>query len=181
MVKLAAAALVVAALAGNPTSAAPYWQLQTTADCAEETVRMAADQLGHPVTEAAVDAEAQRLGIYTLGLGTVWSGVPELVHHYGLGASGPAPMSKARLIWDLQHGAVVIASVNAETIWNPEGFRTDAPTTKADHAVVIEALEGSTAVLADTGVPVGDGERVPWARFLRAWSTSGRSAIVVRK
>lgn len=176
-------ALAASGFFGNPTGADAYWQAQTQPDCLEQSVRIAVDELHHKpvVTETAIDAYATSKGYYVPGVGTVSPQWTSLITHYGSTFTGPSGMSQARLETDLAKGYVVIVTLNSETIWNPLGYVTAHPSTGPDHAVVVEAVNAATGsvVLADTGIPTGENEVVPWSRFSQAWSASGWSAVVV--
>jgi hypothetical protein len=162
-----------------PISAAhgsnPYWEKQTAPDCVEQSVRVALDQVKHKavVSETRIDAYAQRIGIYDPSSGTTDDRWTRLISHYGGRYKGPRSTSRASLVAELAAGDSVIAIVNAQMLW------FGAPLNPANHAVVVEAVAGNTVTLSDGGVPWGNGEIVSWARFSRAWATSGWSGTAV--
>lgn len=176
-------AAALAATFGNPHSANPYWKMQTGPDCVEQSVRVAVDEVKHrsAVSESAIDAYAQRAGIYDPTIGTYSAAWPLLISHYGAHYSGPSSMSKTTLERDLNAKKAIIALINAETIWNPQGYVTAAPTTAADHALVVQAVNKKTGAvtLSDGGIPTGRGEVVSWKLFSKAWAASGYEAVAV--
>jgi hypothetical protein len=171
---------------GSPTSADKYWEVQTSGDCVEQSVRKAVDMVEgrSVVSQKAIDLYAEALGIFSPSVGTSSAWASDLISHYGATFSGPSAMSSLRLDTDLAKGAAVIVLVNAETLWTPQGYTVaDPQTTLADHAVVVEAVNKSTGAvtLSDGGIPTGENEVVSWALFSKAWATSGYSATVVTK
>jgi hypothetical protein len=72
----------------------------------------------------------------------------------------------------------VIAALNAETIWNIQGNRTNP-----DHAVVVTGVDtGNNIVhLNDSGTPNGRDEQIPMTTFSQAWATSNNLLIVTRE
>ncbi len=147
-------AATLAATFGNPHSANPYWQQQTGPDCVEQSIRVAVDEVKHRsvMSESAIDNVAQRAGIYSPSVGTYSAAWPLLIKFYGAHYSGPAAMSKTSLEHALAAKKAVIAVINAETIWNPQGYVTAHPTTAPDHAVVVQAVTPPVNVLLTVSV-----------------------------
>ena len=78
---------------------------------------------------------------------------------------------------DLAGGHKVIAGVNAETLWNTQGQRTDV-----DHAVVVTGVDTRADIvhLNDSGTPNGRDEQIPMATFTQAWATGNDLLIVTQ-
>jgi len=76
---------------------------------------------------------------------------------------------------DLAQQHKVIAAVNAQTIWNTTGDRS-----QDNHVVVVTGIDTNAGVvhLNDSGIKTGRDERVPLATFERAWATSQNLAVV---
>ena len=73
----------------------------------------------------------------------------------------------------------MIASVDAETIWNSLGIGSQPDSGTADHAVVVTGVDSDNGVvyLNDCGVPNGAAEAVPISVFEQAWATSQHAMV----
>jgi hypothetical protein len=75
----------------------------------------------------------------------------------------------------LRDGGAVIVNLNAETIWDLDGDRT-----QADHALVVTGVDTDNGVvhLNDSGTDDGADEQVSIDTFTAAWQTSGNEMVV---
>jgi hypothetical protein len=157
---------------GNPASAAPFWRLQHSSDCGEMA---AADVIGqithHEPTEQQITALAKSTPS-TAGPGPIWNppggtdirNLPVLLKHYGI-QSTLVQTDTGALEQDLAQGHKVIVILNAETIWNSKGNRTNP-----DHFVVVTGVDSKAGVvhLNDSGIKTGRDEKVSIATFEQA-------------
>ena len=167
---------------GNPAAAAPFWRLQHSSDCAELAVADVVGQVtGREPTERQVTALARRTPsssgagpIYRRRSGTEIDNLPVLLAHYRV-QSSLRQASIGELEQDLAQQHKVIAAVNAQTIWNTTGDRS-----QDNHVVVVTGIDTNAGVvhLNDSGIKTGRDERVPLATFERAWATSQNLAVV---
>jgi hypothetical protein len=188
---------------GDPVAAAEYWQPQHYDDCTLMAVADVVGQINHVlVSERQIidvakntPSEVHPGSIYikpadvddpNTGNGTDARDVVVLLDHFGVhgvitdgevaAQPGGLPTGLAPLMAYLDGGQKVIARVNAETIWNMEGDRT-----QSDHAVVVTGIDSTKGVvhLNDSGVEDGgQDEQVSIATFAAAWATSDNSMIV---
>jgi hypothetical protein len=187
---------------GDPETAAEYWQHQHYDDCALMAVADVVGQINHVlVSERQIidvakntPSEVHPGSIYikpadvddpNSGNGTDARDVVVLLDHFGVhgvitdediaAQPGGLPTGLAPLMAYLDSGQKVIARVNAETIWNLEGDRT-----QSDHAVVVTGIDSTKGVvhLNDSGVEDGQDEQVSIATFAAAWATSDNAMIV---
>ena len=101
-----------------------------------------------------------------------------LLHQFGIDSQLSTGNTLTTLEQDLASGHKVIATVNAETIWNTgTGNRSGA-----DHAVVVTGLDTGTDLvhLNDSGIPTGRDEQVPLTTFSQAWATGNNELIVTQ-
>jgi len=167
---------------GDPATAAPFWRLQHSSDCAEMAVADVVGQLtGREPTERQITSVARKTPstagagpIYRRRSGTDITNLPVLLAHYGV-QSSLRPSSIEGLEQDLAQQHKVIAAVNAQTIWNTAGDRSDD-----NHVVVVTGIDTSAGVvhLNDSGIKTGRNERVPLATFERSWATGQNLAVV---
>ena len=162
---------------GNPAAAAPYWRYQTNdSDCGEMAVADVVGQVtGDEPTETQVTTVAENTPS-TVHSGPIWAPgkdtynghVAALLAHYGI-QSTPSHGSMQVLEQDLANGQKPIVGLNAETIWNQPGDRT-----QEDHFVVVTGIDTSTGIvhLNDSGIKNGKDEQVPISTFEKAWATS---------
>lgn len=191
---------------GNPARY-DYLETQTSADCVEESARLAMDAIaGHAIShnEAAIDAEAIKLGIGYGADGVISGGSSfdaanvRLFAHYGFAASKPHATSRATVEADLNRGDAVTVTVWAGALW---GYFADGNTSGTyvpgayvnsgvydqnwqptpDHAVVVEAINRATGAVTIGDSGIGASYTVPWAQFSAAWSAGGYAAMDVRK
>ncbi len=191
-------------LYGDPTHQADYYVTQTQS---EDCVEMSADDLiaqvtGVDVSEADITAHAEQMQstvatdpltgqpmqLYTPGAGTDFHDTPALLADYGVAStftddstvqSGGEPTGMDALETQLASGHQVIASVDAETIWNSLGIASQPDSGSADHAVVVTGVDADNGLvyLNDTGVPNGAAEAVPISVFEQAWATSQHAMV----
>jgi hypothetical protein len=167
---------------GDPAAAAPFWRLQHSSDCAEMAV---ADVVGQTTGREPGELQITFLArtttsstgagpIYRRRTGTDVRNLPALLAHYGVRSSLSRP-SIGGLEQDLAGGHKVIAAVNAQTIWNAAGDRSDE-----NHVVVVTGIDTQTGTvhLNDSGIKTGRDERVSLATFEKAWATSQNRAVV---
>lgn len=198
---LAAAALVLASVASiaSPASAATdkivgsmaadkFTFTQTTGDCEEAAVDAVYGVIkGSRMHEATIIAEAQKLGVLSANPadGSNWygpSGVVKLLAHYGI-ASSIGSHTIQTVESDLAKGDLIIANVNAETLWNsafPNQYVIDNLTV-ADHALVLDQIDVTKSTATVTDSAVGTSYTVPLAVFRAAVATSGFEYAVVTK
>jgi hypothetical protein len=191
-------------LYGDPMAQAGYDETQTqNYDCVEMSAADVIDQVtGSDVSEAAITAEAEQLtsgydvdpvtgqpdALYDPNSGTDLRDTPALLETYGVqatytddsnAAGGGAATGITAMESELAAGHQVIASVDAETIWNSVSG-TDSPDAgTADHAVVVTGVDTTNGVvyLNDSGTPNGAAEAVPLSVFEQAWATSGHAMV----
>ncbi len=191
-------------LYGDPMEQAGYYETQTqNYDCVEMSAADLIEQVtGYDVSEAAITSEAEQLpsgydadpltgqpaDMYDPNSGTDLRDAPALLETYGVqasytddstAASGGAATGISALESELAAGHQVIASVDAETVWNSVAG-TDSPDAGvADHAVVVTGIDSTNGVvyLNDSGTPNGAAEAVPLAVFEQAWATSGHAMV----
>ncbi len=191
-------------LYGDPMEQAGYYETQTqNYDCVEMSAADLIEQVtGYDVSEAAITSEAEQLpsgydadpltgqpaDMYDPNSGTDLRDAPALLETYGVqasytddstAASGGAATGISALESELAAGHQVIASVDAETVWNSVAG-TDSPDAGvADHAVVVTGIDTTNGIvyLNDSGTPNGAAEAVPLAVFDQAWATSGHAMV----
>jgi hypothetical protein len=191
-------------LYGDPTAQAGYYETQTQHyDCVEVSAADVIQQVtGYDVSEATITAEAQQLTsshhvdpltgqpahLYDPNSGTDLRDAPVLLETYGVQASytddsaaavGGAATGISALEDELAAGHQVIASVDAETVWNAVSGTTSPDAGVADHAVVVTGIDTTNGVvyLNDSGTPNGAAEAVPLSVFEQAWATSGHAMV----
>jgi predicted double-glycine peptidase len=168
---------------GNPAAAAPYWREQTNdSDCGEMAVADVVGQVtGNEPTEKQITAVAENTPstvhsgpIWTPGKYTSNGDLAALLAHYGI-QSAASHGSMQGLEQDLANGQKPIVGLNAETIWNQPGDRTNE-----DHFVVVTGIDTSTGMvhLNDSGIKNGQDEQVPISTFEKAWATSHNFVVV---
>jgi Peptidase_C39 like family len=171
-----------AAIVGNPSAAAPYWQRQSGSDCGEMAVADVVGQItGREPSEPDITAVAENTPS-TVHSGAIWhpgdytsnGDLRTLLTGYGIG-SDDGPRSLQDVQQALEDGQQVIVGLNDETIWNTPGERT-----KENHFVVITGIDSAAAVvhLNDSGIDTGRDEQVPIAEFEQAWATSHNFTVI---
>lgn len=171
-----------AAIVGNPSAAAPYWQRQSGSDCGEMAVADVVGEItGREPAESDITAVAENTPS-TVHSGAVWhpgeytsnGDLRTLLTGYGIG-SEDGPRSLQDVQQALEDGQKVIAGLNDETIWNTPGERT-----KENHFVVVTGIDSAAAVvhLNDSGIDPGRDEQVPVAEFEQAWATSHNFTVI---
>jgi len=98
-----------------------------------------------------------------------------MLQQFNIGSQLTTGNSMAGMEQDLAAGHQLIAALNAETIWNTDGDRS-----QPDHAVVVTGIDTGAKVvhLNDSGIPTGRDEQIPMAVFDQAWSASNNEIIV---
>ena len=170
---------------GDPNAAAPYWRYQHQQDCGLMAV---ADVVGQITGFEPPQAGIQLRGMLTKSAahtGTVYhfdgtspDDLVVLLRQFGIQSQLTTGNTMTTLEQDLAGGRKVIATVNAETIWNTgSGNRSDA-----DHAVVVTGVDTRTNVvhLNDSGIQTGRDEQIPLDTFTQAWATSNNELIVTQ-
>lgn len=187
---IAAAAIGLAGVAhaemyGNPEAAARYWRYQHQEDCGLMAVADVVGQLtGKEPSQIGIElrgiftrSESHRGDVYFFD-GTSPEDLVLLLSKYGIQSDLTTGNTMGTVEHDLAGGHIVIAALNAETIWNTQGNRTTP-----DHAVVVTGVDtGSNIVhLNDSGTPNGRDEQIPMTTFSQAWATSNDLLIVTRE
>lgn len=170
---------------GDPGAAAPYWRYQHQQDCGLMAV---ADVVGQVTGHEPPQAGIQLRGRFTRSAthngpvyrfdGTSPDDLVVMLQQFGVASQITTGNTMTTIEQDLAGGRKVIASVNAETIWNTDtGNRTDV-----DHAVVVTGVDTRTDVvhLNDSGIPTGSDEQIPLGVFTQAWATSDNQLIVTQ-
>ena len=170
---------------GDPNAAAPYWRYQHQQDCGLMAV---ADVVGQITGFEPPQAGIQLRGMLTKSAahtGTVYhfdgtspDDLVVLLRQFGIQSQLTTGNTLTTLEQDLAGGRKVIATVNAETIWNTgSGDRNEA-----DHAVVVTGVDTRTGLvhLNDSGISTGRDEQIPLDTFTRAWATSNNELIVTQ-
>ncbi len=170
---------------GNPGAAAPYWRYQHQEDCGLMAVADVVGQLtGKEPSQVGIElrgvftkSESHRGPIYRFD-GTSPEDLVVLLGKYGIQSDLTTGNTMEGLEQDLAGGHKVIAALNAETIWNIGGQRTDP-----DHAVVVTGVDTGADIvhLNDSGIPTGRDEQIPMATFTQAWATSNNLLIVTQQ
>jgi len=187
----ASSVTVSGVLYGDPTWADRFWYAQSQSDC---TLVSSADLVGQVTgeepAESQVIARATSLGLYdpkvyqssdqAYGGGPITENprlITKLLHSYEVQAGFASGQTMAELEQDLSSGHAVIATVDAEFIWNVTDPRAnpsnDQDSYTQDHALVVTGVNTATGLvyLNDSGNPdVGRGEQVPITVFEKAWS-----------
>jgi len=191
-------------LYGDPVHQAGYYEPQTqNYDCVEMSAAdLIAQITGNNVSEAAITAEAEQLpssydvdpttgqpaAIYDPNSGTDLRDAPTLLQEYGVqssytddstAASGGMATGITALENELAAGHQVIASIDAETVWNSVDHQNSPDQGTADHAVVVTGIDTTNGVvyLNDSGTSNGAEEAVPLSVFEQAWATSGHAMV----
>jgi hypothetical protein len=170
---------------GDPDAAAPYWRYQHRQDCGLMAV---ADVVGQITGREPPQGGIQLRGMFTKSTahdgavyhfdGTCPDDLVVLLQQFGIGSQLTTGDTVTALEQDLASGHKVIATLNAETIWNTDsGDRTDA-----DHAVVVTGIDTRTNLvhLNDSGIPTGRDEQIALATFTQAWATGDNQLIVTQ-
>jgi hypothetical protein len=171
-----------AAIVGNPSAAAPYWQRQSDSDCGEMAVADVIGEItGREPSEPDITAVAERTPS-TVHSGAIWrpdaytsnADLRVLLAGYGIG-SEDGSRSLQDVQQALRNGQKVIVGLNDEIIWNTPGGRT-----KENHFVVVTGIDSATGTvhLNDSGIDDGRDEQVPIADFEQAWATSHNFAVI---
>jgi len=179
---LGSSPLAHAEMYGDPSAAAPYWRYQHQEDCGLMAIADVVGQLtGHEPTQLGVElrgiftpSESHRGDVYFFD-GTSPQDMVLLLQRYGIASNLTTGNTMAGLEQDLAQGHKVIAALNAETIWNIPGNRS-----QPDHAVVVTGVDTGPNIvhLNDSGTPNGRDEQIPMDVFSQAWSTSNNLLIV---
>ena len=111
---------------GDPQAAAPYWRIPFSTSITGREPAQPAIVLRSMLTKS----EAHRGAIYRFD-GTSPEDLVVLLQKFGIESDMTNGNTMPALEQDLAGGHKVIAGVNAETLWNTQGQRTDV-----DHAVV---------------------------------------------
>ena len=169
---------------GDPEAAAYYWRYQHQEDCGLMAVADVVGQItGHEPSQVGIELRglfhksATHQGqIYEFD-GTSPGDMVDLLGQYGIASDLTTGNTMQTIEQDLAAGRKVIAGLNAETIWNVPGQRS-----QADHAVVVTGVDTRNDVvhLNDSGIPTGRNEQIPLATFEQAWATGGNLLIVTR-
>jgi hypothetical protein len=187
-------------LYGDPDTASSYWVQQSLDDCSLMATADVVGQLtgNQPSEQEIVDLagatpSAHHDGPIYLpapadnpdgGNGTDSRDLPILLSHYGIhavytdddvAAEIGVPTGMTALEDAVEDGHKVIAGVNAETIWDEEGDRTNA-----DHDLVVIGIDTEAGIvhLNDSGTEDGADEQVPIDVFEAAWKTSGHDMVI---
>jgi hypothetical protein len=187
-------------LHGDPETASSYWVQQSLDDCSLMATADVVGQLtgNQPSEQEIVDLagatpSAHHDGpVYVpapadnpdAGNGTDSRDLPILLSHYGIhavytdddvAAEIGVPTGMTALENAVGEGHKVIAGVNAETIWDEEGDRTNA-----DHDLVVTGIDTEAGIvhLNDSGTEDGADEQVSIAVFEAAWKTSGHDMVI---
>ena len=178
---------------GNPARYAPYWHSQNgIGDCVEQSARLAMDSIAHKgvVSPEHIDATAKRLGILASnGQGSNWdASIVTLYAHYGFKATAPRSTSIKTVEHDLSVGDAVQVGIYGGYIWDgmpdpghPGYVMGDPAPVSFDHAVDVESINKTTGMVTLGDLATSVNETVPMAQFLKAWSVSGYSAVVVSR
>jgi hypothetical protein len=171
---------------GNPAEYQHYWFFeQHNGYCVPSSVTQVIEaQTGMTLHGYGVVAdEARSLGITLGGPGLTLPQAQELLSGFDIPSHIDTPATAQAAVDELAgylaDGRDVILSVNASPIWY--GSETaDNPQAKADHALVISAIndQTGTVTLSDPGSPSGNEEQVPLQPFLDAWSASHYQMLV---
>jgi hypothetical protein len=197
---IANAAETQGVLYGDPDTASSYWVQQSLDDCSLMATADVVGQLtGDQPSEQAIvglagaTPSAHHDGPVYLpapadnpdaGNGTDSRDLPILLSHYGIhavytdddvAAQVGVPTGMTALEDAIADGHKVIAGVNAETIWDEEGDRTNA-----DHDLVVTGIDTEAGIvhLNDSGTEDGADEQVPVDVFEAAWKTSGHDMVI---
>lgn len=174
---------------GTDQPASSYWFHQNGLDCEEASAELVIRLTGHGYyNQQTVENWAQGAGIYVPGKGSLWSGEPTILKHYGVPNVSEGSHSITTVENYLASGQYVIAAVDGEEIWNKYfGWTVQADPGVQDHAVLVAQVVTNTdtsddwnnyVLLIDTGNPQGSYERVPLSTFKDAWSKSGYQVTV---
>ena len=197
---IASAADTQGVLYGDPDTASSYWVQQSLDDCSLMATADVVGQLtgNQPSEQEIVDLagatpSAHHDGPVYLpapadnpdaGNGTDSRDLPILLSHYGIhavytdddvAAEVGVPTGITALEDAIADGHKVIAGVNAETIWDEEGDRTNA-----DHDLVVTGIDTEAGIvhLNDSGTEDGADEQVSIDVFEAAWKTSGHDMVI---
>lgn len=180
-----------AEVVGDPDGVAGYNVEQSYDDCAlMATADVIGQMTGNAPTEDEIIGFAQNTPsvaepgdmIYDMGqsdddpnAGTIFKDLPIVLAHYGVSGQYVGGGSMDALMGALRDGGAVIVNLNAETIWNLDGDRT-----QADHALVVTGVDTDNGVvhLNDSGTDDGSNEQVSIGTFTAAWQTSGNEMVV---
>jgi hypothetical protein len=156
---------------GDPAAAAKYWRYQHYwDDCA---LMSSADVVGEvtgvaPLEEDIIDMAQSTAS--SQGPGPIYIRPPDLMNG-----------DMERLEQQLGAGSKVIASVNAELIWDePVEDKDQRGNPAHNHTVVVTGVDtGNDSVhLNDSGSREGRDEQIPLARFVQAWDASNELMAV---
>jgi hypothetical protein len=180
-----------AEVVGDPDGASGYNVEQSYDDCA---LMAAADVVGQMTGNAPAEEDVINFAqntpsvsepgdmIYDQGqtdddpnAGTIFKDLPIVLAHYGVKGQYVGGGSMDALMGVLRDGGAAIVNLNAETIWNLDGDRT-----QADHALVVTGVDTDNGVvhLNDSGTDDGADEQVSIDTFTAAWQTSGNEMVV---
>jgi hypothetical protein len=176
---------------GDPEGAAEYWHEQSYDDCA---IMSAADVIGQMTGTAPPEEEITAWAknqpsvsepgdmIYEHSddpddpnAGSIFKDLPIVLDHYGVPSQYVGGSDFETLTGVLGRQGAVIVNLNAETIWDLPGDRS-----QADHALVVTGVNTDTATvhLNDSGAEDGANEQVTIDTFLAAWQASGNEMVM---
>jgi hypothetical protein len=169
---------------GDPAAAAPYWRYQHREDCGLMAV---ADVVGQVTGHEPPQGGIQLRGLLTKSTnhagavyrfdGTSPEDLVVLLQQFGIRSQLSSDNTIQSIEQDLTTGHKVIATLNAEAIWN-SASAADRGT--ADHAVVITGVDTRNDIvhLNDSGISTGRDEQIPLPTFMQSWAT-GRNQLIV--
>ncbi len=170
---------------GDPAAAAQYWRYQHHQDCGLMAVADVVGQItGHEPPQPGIQlrglftkSQAHGGPVYRFD-GTSPEDLVILLQQFGIASQLTTGNSIETIEQSLAGGRKVIATLNAETVWNDtKGQRTDP-----DHAVVVTGVDTRADMvhLNDSGIPTGRDEQVPMATFAQAWATGNNQLLITQ-
>ena len=160
------------------TEAVEQWHLQEShcscAVCAQQFIIN--EFTGLHLTEAELCRFAEQNGWFDPENGTSPLNVGKLLEAFGLETQVRFDTSFEDLRKTLEEGGRAVVTVDSMVLW-VDGYG-NYPVSGADHAIEVIGIDDSNpadvcAIINDSGIENGGGQRVPYREFMEAWNASG--------
>lgn len=168
---------------GNPDDSLEYWQEQGgNGPCALYAQMFVIEELtGEDINIDDFIQEASDNGWY-YGDGTTALNMDQMLDYYGVDHEMGFNKSIDDIVECLDNGGKVIVSVDADQMWYGDETDIFSPESGANHAVEVIGIDNSDpsnpmVILNDSGIPMGQGEKVPLEVFENAWNEGDRQMI----
>lgn len=163
-------------------------QQQYNDTCAIKSQQLILNDFGIPVTEDMLVQQAEQIGVYSPGSGTLPQDIGKLLEMNGVHCTQHENASVFDLTSALSQGEKIIIGVDSSELWN-KGLFSDVASKiddllggeKADHALIVAGIDTTDpnnvqVILTDPGSGE-EAARYPMDKFLDAWHDSGNFMV----